>query len=220
MMADWLQFSLLDMTPYDRLGWFWLIENYQQNYLYLPLLHMVLLVLLLLRPVPHAPRWALALLALNWFWCGGMFQLQYHATVNWAAPQMAWVFMVQGALLALVAVFGKTLSWGKFSDWASWPGLLVLLLALFYPLIGWLEGRSFLQWEWFGLMPAPITFATLGVLMLCTGWWRWVLLPIPLLWMVVSAGFTWKLDLLEPYIAVAVLLALLTAVIPQPARHR
>ena len=143
-MSDWLQFSLLDMTPYDRLGWFWLIENYQQSYLYLPLLHIVLLTLLLLRPVPHAPRWALALLAINWLWCGGMFQMQYHATVNWAAPHMGWVFILQGGLLALVAVFAKTLTWRQLGDHASWPGLLALLLALFYPLTGWFEGRSFL----------------------------------------------------------------------------
>lgn len=208
-MPDWLQFSLLDMTPYDRLGWLWLVENYQQNYLYLPLLHIVLLAVLLLRPVPHAPRWTLVLLAVNWFWCGGMFQLQYHATVNWAAPQIGWAFIVQGGLLMLGAIFGKTLSWRSLSNSASWPGLLVLLAALFYPLLCWFEGRDFLQWEWFGLMPAPLTFATLGVLMLCVGWWRWALVPIPLVWVVVSAAFTLKLGLLEPYLSGLILLTFL-----------
>lgn len=207
-----MMFSLLDMTPYDRQGWLWLIENYQQSYLYLPLLHIALLVLLVLRPVPHTARWTLALLAISWFWCGAMFQMQYHATVNWAAPQIGLTFIAQGGLLVLAALLGKTLSWRKYSDYVGWPGLLVLLLALFYPLLGWFEGRGFLQWEWFGLMPAPITFATLGVLMLCVGWWRWLLIPLPLGWMVVSAAFTWKLDLAEPYIMLAVLLLLVVSV--------
>ena len=211
-MPGWLKFSPLDMTPYDQQGWFWLIENYQQSYLYLPPLFIVLLVLLVLRPVPHAPRWTLGLLAIGWLWCGGMFQMQYHASMNWAAPQFGWVFIVQGGLLALVALVGKRLSWHKPFERASWPGLALLLLALFYPLLGWFEGRTFLQWEWLGLMPAPLTVATLGVLIMCVGWWRWVLIPIPLLWMLVSAAFTLKLDLLEPYVAVVVLLVLLVAV--------
>lgn len=146
-------------------------------------------------------------------------------------------------MLLFVALFGKTLSWrmlqqpgfgyavpersrrtehspGLHRNYKRWPGIMVVLLGLCYPLLGWLEGRDFLQWEWFGLMPAPITFATIGVLMLCVGRWRWLLLPVPLIWMVVSAAFTWKLDLLEPYIMLAVLLALGVSVLPQPARHR
>ena len=137
--------------------------------------------------------------------------MQYHASMNWAAPQFGWAFIVQGGLLALVALVGKRLSWHKPFEGVSWPGLVLLLLALFYPLLGWFEGRTFLQWEWLGLMPAPLTVATLGVLLLCVGWLRWLLILIPLLWTLVSAAFTLKLELLEPYVAAVILFVLIVS---------
>ena len=205
-MPEWLQFSILDMTPYNRQGWFGLIETYLQDYPYIALCSLVfcaLLAFLTLRPPPfsQAPRLVLGLLAFSWFWCGAVFQMQYHATLNWAAPQFAWIFLAQTALLALAAIFGKTLSWPQPSTVRGhWPSLLILTLALIYPAVGFLEGRVYGQLEWFGLMPTPTTLATLGFILILSGTWRWVLLPIPVLWALISSAFTLKLDLYEPYI--------------------
>lgn len=213
-MPDWLAFSILDMTPYDRRGWLRLIESYQQDFTYLPwlsLLFSAILAIFIFRPRPNAPRFALVLLASSWLWCGWVFQMQYHANLNWAAPQFTWVFSAQAALLVLVTLFSKTLSWRFEVRKYQWPSLLILLMALLYPLIGLVEGRSFSQTEWVGLMPTPTTLATLGVVILLTGRWTWLLLPIPVIWGLVSAAFTWRLELFEPYIlAVALMLCVLS----------
>ena len=214
-MPDWLQFSIFDMTPYDTQGWLGLIESFQQDYTHIPLVSLLfaaLMAFMILRPpFPEAPRLVLAFLAFAWFWCGWVFQMQYHASLNWAAPQFGWVFIFQTALFALAAIFGKSLVWRRLGIRYQWPSLIILMLALLYPLIGLIEGRTTQQLEWLGLMPTPTTLATLGVMMLLGGRVLWLLMPIPVLWALVSAAFTWRLDLFEPYImAVALLLCLTT----------
>jgi len=214
-MLDWLQFSILDMTPYSRQGWLELIESFQQDYTYIPLVSLLcaaLLAFMILRPpFPEAARLVLAFLAFAWFWCGWVFQMQYHASLNWAAPQFGWVFIAQTALLTLAAIFAKSLLWGSLEIRYQWPSFLILLLALLYPLIGLIEGRTTPQIEWLGLMPTPTTLATLGILMLLGGRTLWLLMPIPVLWALVSAAFTWKLDLFEPYVTAMALLLCLNA---------
>lgn len=213
-MSDWFKFSLLDMTPYDQEGWLWLIASYQQEYPFIPLLSLIgsiLLIVLLLRKTP-APRFALVLLACSWLWCGAIFQMQYHASLNWAAPTIGWVFIIQAGLLLLLALFAKHLAWEDLKQRDAWPGLLLVLLALLYPLTGLSEGREWQQLEWVFLMPPPTTLLTLGIGLLLAGRWRLILLPIPIGWALVSAAFTLKLGLLEPYITAAALLALLYSV--------
>lgn len=213
-MSDWLRFSLLDMTPYDREGWLWLITSYQQEYPYIPLVSLVCSVLFLtslLRNIP-APRIVLIMLACGWLWCGAVFQMHFHASLNWAASSIGWFFIIQAGLLLLLALFTQHLSWRELKQHDARPGLLLILLAWLYPLLGWLEGRNGSQLEWIFLMPPPTTIATLGVGLLLSNRWRLMLMPIPIGWTLVSAAFTQKLGLLEPYITAATLAVLLYSV--------
>ena len=216
-MPDWLQFSLLDMTPYDRLGWLWLIESYQQDYPNLPLvslLYSAVLAFLVFRPFSQSPRLLLILLALSWLWCGLVFQMQYHASMNWAASYMGWVFIAQAGLLLLVAVLSNQEQFPRPLGLRNWPGLMILLLALLYPLMGLLEGRTTQQLEWPGLMSAPITWTTIGVLVLRRRPYYWlILLPIPVFWALLSAAFTWRLGLLEPYVTALALLVMIVVAV-------
>jgi len=61
-------------------------------------------------------------------------------------------------------------------------------------------------------MPTPTTLATIGVGMLLAGRWLSVLLLIPVLWALVSAAFTLKLDLFEPYVIAVALIALVVGI--------
>ncbi|HCK18987.1 MAG TPA: hypothetical protein DHW36_10760, partial [Thalassospira sp.] len=40
----------------------------------------------------------------------------------------------------------------------------------------------------------PTALGTLGFVLLSRGTWRWALLPVPLLWCVISAGTLWVMD--------------------------
>jgi len=221
-MSELLQFSLLDMTPYDRQSWFNLVGDYNQS-IWLAYPVALLLTLALLRLLflptkiaqPQVVRWALALLSISWLWVGAVFHMQYFAELNWAAHWFAWAFVLQGGLLLLVAAFIKSATWVSLSSLRGRLATCLLLIGLLvYPLSGLLEGRRFAQLEWFPLLPAPVTLVSLALVLLLQSQWRHVLVVVPVLWAVVSAAFATTLGLFEFYfMAGAIVLWLLHWVI-------
>jgi len=203
------EFSLLDMTPYDRQSWFNLVGGYNRAlwpFSLLALLFSIAMPLLLFAYNAlkirrnSALRMALLLLGLSWLCCGAVFHWQHFANLNWAAPWFGWVFIVQGALLVLAGLLLE-----QRTHHASGltrrvlAGFVLLAGLVIYPLSGLLEGRDFGQLEWFPLLPASITLVTFAVLMLLNTRWRHLLVVIPLLWAVISGAFATTLGLLEFY---------------------
>jgi len=224
-MSELLQFSLLDMTPYDQQSWFNLLANYHQAVWPVQLLALVFTLAMLslifmsskLPPVfksaethvtrHQSVRLVLALLGVSWLWCGAVFHMQHFANLNWAAPWFGWVFLLQGAALLLAAILLKNAAWVGLSSWRGrlamvifWMGLLV------YPFSGLLEGRAFMQLEWFPLLPAPVVLVSFALMMLLSSRWRHGLIIIPILWAIVSAAFATTLGLLEFYFMVGVVI--------------
>jgi len=207
-MSELLQFSLLDMTPYDRQSWFNLVGDYNQAiWLVYPIA--LLLTLVLLRLLFKATqggsarqpiRLVLALLAASWLWTGSVFHAQYFTNLNWAAPWFGWVFVAEGCLLLLAAVFMKSASFISLSSLRGKLALFLLCIGLVvYPLSGLLEGRNYTQLEWFPLLPTPVALISFALLVLLKTRWRHALVVIPILWAVVSAAFATTLGLLEFY---------------------
>ena len=218
-----LQFSLLDMTPYDKQSWFNLISAYSQAiwpYSLLALLMMIVIPLLLFKHEKaglssgNSVRLVLILLGQCWLWCGVVFHWQHFANLNWAAPWFAWMFIVQGGLLILSGLLLKQRQWSKpFSPRFTLALITLLAGLLVYPLSGFLEGRALAELEWFPLMPAPITLVTFASLMLLKTHWRHLLAIIPIMWAIISAAFATTLGLLEFYfMAGAIVLWLLSLV--------
>ncbi|MEZ5534448.1 MAG: DUF6064 family protein [Thiolinea sp.] len=215
-MSELLQFSLLDMTPYDRASWFNLIEGYHQAIWPLQLLVLLLMLglsVIMPQRVAHAAtghaatRLTLAFLGLGWLWCGGVFQLQYYAGLNWAAPFFGIIFILQGGLLLILAILRRTAAWVSLQSWRGRLGLIMLLVGLFvYPLIGLAEGRTLQQLEIFPLLPAPLTLVTLALLLMLNTLWRYALVVIPVFWALISAAFAWTLGLTEVYFMAGALL--------------
>ena len=204
-----LQFSLLDMTPYDQRSWFNLVAGYLQA-----IWPFNLLALLFSLAVPAlmfkykalsisgsvSVRLVLTLLGLAWLWCGAVFHWQFFVNLNWAAPWFGWVFIVEGGLLLLTALLLKQSAWiPLFSARSIFAIVLLIAGVIVYPLSGFLEGRTWIQLEWFPLLPASVTLVTFAVLMMLNTCWRHALVIIPLLWGIVSAAFATTLDLLEFY---------------------
>ena len=228
-MTELLQFSLLDMTPYDRQSWFYLLGDYNQAFwwaypvsllLTLPLLRLLFLPAIKFSPYQSA-RLVLALLGASWLWCGAVFHMQYFADLNWAAPWFAWGFVLQAGLLLLAAVFMKSASWISFTSSRGRLAMFLLAMGLVvYPLSGLLEGRSFVQLEWFPLLPAPVTLVSFALIILLKSRWRHGLVVIPVLWSVVSAAFATTLGLFEFYFMVgAIVLWLLHFALSDKSRR-
>lgn len=79
---------------------------------------------------------------------------------------------------------------GGGSNALPWLGAAALFAAalLLYPAIAPLMGRSWMAAEVFGLAPDPTAIATLAFLAVTSsGWQRWLLMLIPVLWCLLSA---------------------------------
>ena len=213
-MLGWLEFSLLDMTPYDRETWFNLLADY--NLAVWPayglaffLTLILLLALFKLGTQTSASIWArlpLSILAASWIWTGAIFHMQYFSQLNWAASWFGLGFIIQGFML-LIAAFSLKPIWVSLTTPRGRLVLSLLVLGLvIYPLSGFFDNRRFAQLEWLPLLPTPVTLITFATLMGLKTKWRHVLILIPIVWAIISAAFAATLGLLEVYFLAIVIL--------------
>ena len=146
------------------------------------------------------------LLAILWSFVGWSFLWNRYATINWAAAYVAPAFAVEGVLLLVFGSLRDGLAFDRRGP-AGWTGYLILGFALAgQPLLAPLQGRSWAPSEVFGIAPDPTAMATLGVLLLARGKLVPVLLPIPVLWCLLSGmtlGTMGESQAWAPYAAVA-----------------
>jgi len=149
---------------------------------------------LLGNPGPRQGRIIAALLAASWLWVAWAYHYSRYALINWAATYFAAVFALEAVLLMALGI-GRGLTLAPPLRWTSWAGIgLVVFALVFQPFIGPLVGRAWSQVEIFAIAPDPTVLATLGVLALANGWPKWLLLPIPILWCVVSGATAWVMQ--------------------------
>jgi len=106
--------------------------------------------------------------------------------------------------------------------WIAAAGLLIFVAALLlYPAIAPLMGRGWPAAELFGLAPDPTAIGTLAILALAAkGWRRWVLMPIPLLWCLLSTATLWTMgapEFLLPALGALAATAVALAARPAPS---
>jgi hypothetical protein len=178
------------------------------------------IMLLIARRSAVWTRWVPLTLAVLWIFVGWSFLWNRYATINWAASYIAPTFIFEGALL-LIASATNALSFDERRP-ADGIGYLMLGFALVgLPLLAPLQGRGWASSEVFGIAPDPTVMATLGVLLIVRGWPVPWLLPIPMLWCLLS-GMT--LQTMEepqawaPYAAVALASAAWLWRMVRPAR--
>jgi hypothetical protein len=181
------------------------------------------LVLLILRRPGRAMLWTGLLLAPLWAFVAWSFLLQRFAGINWAMDYAAPAFFVQAVLLLAAAVMPGGPTRGR-PDAVSVAGLgLAVAGLLLYPALALASSRPLTTAEVFGIAPDPTVLVTIGLLLMARGRWLALLLPIPLLWCLLS-GLT-LLAMREaqawPVLASAGLAAVLGALrLAQPAsRH-
>jgi hypothetical protein len=126
------------------------------------------------------------MLAILWTFVGWSFLWNRYATINGAAAYVAPAFAVEGVLLLVIGSLRDGLAFDRRGP-AGWTGYLILGFALAgQPLLAPLQGRGWASSEVFGIAPDPTAMATLGVLLLARGGLLPLLLPIPILWCLLS----------------------------------
>jgi hypothetical protein len=146
---------------------------------------LIIILLIARRPATWA-RWIAFILAILWVFVGWSFLWNRYATINWAAAYVAPAFAVEGVLLLVIGSLRDGLAFDRRGP-AGWIGYLILAFALAgQPLLAPFQGRGWASSEVFGIAPDPTAMATLGVLLLARGQLLPVLLPIPVLWCLLS----------------------------------
>lgn len=149
---------------------------------------------------PVAARLTAAIIGTLWLWCGLTWFGDHYETINWAGYYYAIAFAVQGGLLIAYAVFLQSpstlqsMSHGRDITIGVGVSLAVFALAV-HPLIEWAMGKGWAQAQYVGASPDATVVFSLGLLAAVRRVPFWLLL-IPLLWLLLSGG--WSLLLGTP----------------------
>ena len=155
-------------------------------------------VVLACRPLAGSDRIVAGLLAAAWMWSGAVYHLLYFASINFSAPVLGAVFVLEGLLLAWTGVLRGRLAFRFQPDPAGWAGLGLAVFAMVgYPVMGWLAGHGWPRAAVFGVAPAPVTIFTLGLLLLAERRTPVHLVAIPVLWTLVGGAAAWFLGIPE-----------------------
>jgi hypothetical protein len=187
-MSEWWTYRAEDFLLFSpRVYWrMFEVHNAALRPLHVVMLAAGLVIILLIawRPKPSA-RWLAFILAIPWIFVGWSFLWNRYATINWAAAYVAPAFVVEGVLLLIVSL-RDGLAFDRRGH-AGWTGYFILGFALAgLPLLAPLQGRGWASSEVFGIAPDPTVIATLGVLLLARGRLLPLLLPMPVLWCLLS----------------------------------
>jgi hypothetical protein len=219
--ADWLSYSLQDFVMFGPQVFLRLFVRINQDLWPWQLLAAgvaIAIPLVLLRQKPGARRLAVGLMAIAWAASGYGFLVNYFGPINWPAAWFGWAFVLQGALLGAAVFFG-----GAQGHTASPVRFVILWLIVVYAL-PWMAVAESGQWQALALYGvAPGITAAAGALLVAqiSGAWRWLCLPLPVLWSLFSAAMFWVLQtwwLLVIPAATLLLVGVGFSLSPRPAR--
>lgn len=180
-------YGLADYVPFTAEVYFRLIEAANAGYWPLHLAGLAVGALSLALVLRRRTRTALALVAASWLWVGVSFLAQRYAVIHWAGDYLGLAFILEAALLLLLAVTGRGLPPPRSNPAQAAGMLLAMTVLLAYPFIAPLTGRGYLQAEAFGLHPDPTAMVTVG---LCVAALRggalWTAVLVPGLWCLFS----------------------------------
>ncbi len=192
--ADWLSYSLQDFIMFGPQVLLRLFVRINQDFWPWPLLAVLasFSVPLLLLDNRHATRRiALGLIAAAWMTSGYGFLVGYFGPINWPAAGFGWAFVAQGVVLGLIALAGAPRSLQARNR------VLAVVWALAVVGLPWLTVAESGNWRalaLFGLAPGSTAAASMLIVGLLPGIWRWLYLALPLAWCLFSAATFWVLQ--------------------------
>lgn len=221
-MAEWWSYRLSDFLLFSPRAYWRLFELHNAALWPWPIATLALgaaaSAAAILRPRRHGRAIAI-LVAILWAWVGWSFLWQRYASINWAILHVVPLFALESLLL--LAVGGVM---GRLPLEPTGPrrpaGILLLALALAYPLATPLFGRPWRAAEFLGMAPDPTAIATLGFLLLARGRPRWLLYPIPASWCLGSGATLFAMGDPQAWLPLAAAILSLAAIALGAGRGR
>lgn len=140
----------------------------------------------------YSNRFISLTLTFLWFWVGLVFGILVFGPVPTVMAGIEYpgiwylfggIFVIHGIILLYFGVIKDTVSYTWKPDSRHYVGLLLILYGLvFYPLVGILTGRVFLEYPIFGIAPCPVSIFTLGLLLWSDARPSLPIMAIPLFW--------------------------------------
>jgi hypothetical protein len=222
-MSEWWTYTPSDFLMFSPRVYYRMFELYNRSFWPVALTSLALgltIFVLLLRPTRSGHRIIPAILGVLWIGIAWAFFWERYASINWAAVYTAPFFGLQGVALLWIAAAG-TLTFAHTRGIAEMLPLAMFCFCLIgYPLIAPLMGRQGHSAEMFGLAPDPTALATLVVLSLAEGGYRWLLVIIPLIWCGITGLTLWTMGSGDFFVApTGALIALAIALIRTRQRH-
>lgn len=194
--VDWLSYSLSDFLMFGPEVFLRLFIRINQDFWPwqgISVVMMLLIAGLLVRGDKLAKRGTLLLLAVAWVWSGAGFLLTYYGPINMPAIWFGWAFILQGALMTVVALVWP---WGGGSmapggRWRAGIGWLMMVALL--PLLAVAQSGSWLAAAMFGIAPGVTVAASVPCFLVLPRRVRWLFLVLPLIWSLISAATLWTL---------------------------
>lgn len=189
-MQAWFSYSLHDLLIFSEESYFRLYELANQALwpLQIPLVFSAILAMWLTRSKHEYARHIILLwLVIIWLFVGLWFVNGFYSQINTLAKPLSYLFLIESFLLALSAVLTRRDSRYAAANWLTFSGWFLLIYAYFvHPLSGLIGGRVFIGLEFVGVAPDPTALATIGYLMLLRPKAYWLLMLIPLIWIVLT----------------------------------
>jgi Family of unknown function (DUF6064) len=186
-MSEWWTYRPEDFLLFSPRVYWRMFELHNTQFWPLHLLTLasgLAILLLASRGRVFGPLTALVF-AMLWIFVGWSFLWNRYAVINWAIVHVAPVFALEALLLTIAAIRNGLVFDSR--DIAARAGWLIAALAIVvYPLLPFFFGRSWTAAESFGITPDPTALATLGLVLMASGSLPLLLVPIPLVWLLLS----------------------------------
>jgi uncharacterized protein (TIGR03382 family) len=215
-MSEWWTYAPSDFLMFSPRVYWRLVAAHNAALWPLPPLFVALgaglAVTMLRRPSPATARAGLAAAGLAMLFVAWSFLWARYASINWAIGNAAPLYGAGGALL-LGAAFARQREPEPTDRLRTALGGALLVLALAYPGVALLAGRSLTSGEIVGVTADPTAMAALGVVALVGGSRRrrLALAAIPLAWCLFSALTLWTMGAPEAFALLAAALGGLAA---------
>lgn len=153
----------------------------------------------LVKPSPSANRMVSLVLGLMWIGTGLGYHFTWFAEINPAARLFGLAFAAQGVLFALMAWRGSiTYGFAKSVPSAAGLGFIAYSLLL-YPVIATIMGHAYPRLPMFGVTPCPLTFFTLGMLLMARPAPPLVAWVFPVLWSLIGGSAAFLLGVVSDW---------------------
>ena len=127
-------------------------------------------------------------LAAMWILMGAGYHFGFFRSINPMAVPAAVLFVLEGALLALLAVRGRLLFAARRDAWTAVGFVFIAYGMAIYPLLGFAFGHVYPRAPVFGVAPCPTAIFTFGVFLLAARKLPSWIAIVPLLWSFVGAS--------------------------------